>query len=422
MSVESQSSQSGHATAMRSPFFTLPRAIADGEAAIDQSGNLPAAVQTPAHYGSPNREQRELVAGRALVDLGDRGVVTVTGEDRLAWLHNMTTQSLLGIKPGDSAETMILGPTGRIEHVIHLYDDGDTSWLIVEGDQTVPMVEFLNSMRFMMRVEVADVTPKFTVVAALYAFDVNEKNSGGAAVDYLLSRAETTNARPVVWRDAWNAPPTGGWQYARFPEGEDPHPSIHWRYVEAVVPRGGITDVVADLTEAGLSAAGWHALEALRVEAWRPRQGHETDERAIPHEYDWMRTAVHLSKGCYRGQETVAKVHNLGHPPRRLVMLHLDGTESILPRRRDPVYLVSDDGRKQVGVITTAARHYELGGIALALLKRSAPIDTDLLVIAGDAESPSEIAAAQNVIVPPDAGSVADVPRLPRLNNRAVDK
>ena len=79
--------------------------------------------------------------------------------------------------------------------------------------------------------------------------------------------------------------------------------------------------------------AGIWAAEALRVAAWRPRLGFETDHRTIVHEVDWLRTAVHLHKGCYRGQETVARVHNLGRPPRRLVFLHLDGSGHVLPDR-----------------------------------------------------------------------------------------
>ena len=114
--------------------------------------------------------------------------------------------------------------------------------------------------------------------------------------------------------------------------------------------------------------AGTWAAEALRVAAWRPRFGFETDHRTIPHEVDWLRTAVHLQKGCYRGQETVARVHNLGRPPRRLVFLHLDGSGA---RPAGPRCRVVLDGRRQVGFVTTAARHHELGPIALALVKRN---------------------------------------------------
>ncbi len=105
------------------------------------------------------------------------------------------------------------------------------------------------------------------------------------------------------------------------------------------------------------------AFEALRIAAHQPRFGLDTDHRTIPHEVGWIGAAVHLDKGCYRGQETVARVHNLGHPPRRLVLLHLDGSADRLPAHGDPVEL----GGAAVGSVGSAARHYELGPIALAL-------------------------------------------------------
>ena len=139
--------------------------------------------------------------------------------------------------------------------------------------------------------------------------------------------------------------------------------------------------------------AGTWASEALRIAAGRPRFGLDTDHRTIPHEVGWIETAVHLSKGCYRGQETVARVHNLGHPPRRLVLLHLDGSEDRLPVHGDAVQLDGTD----VGFIGSAARHYELGPIALALVKRTTPVDATLRA--------DGLAAAQETIVPPDAGA-----------------
>ncbi len=134
------------------------------------------------------------------------------------------------------------------------------------------------------------------------------------------------------------------------------------------------------------------------------------DATTIPHEVDWLRSAVHLTKGCYRGQETVAKVHNLGHPPRRLVMLHLDGSEGVLPESGDSVSL----GEKTVGRVTSAARHHELGPIALAVVKRSTDPAATLTVVSAEGTS---IAAAQEVIVPPDAGAAADIPKIPRLGS-----
>lgn len=176
------------------------------------------------------------------------------------------------------------------------------------------------------------------------------------------------------------------------------------------------TDAAAELARvipqsAEVDVAGLIAAEALRIAAWRPRRANEVDERTLPHEVDWLRSAVHLDKGCYRGQETVAKVHNLGHPPRRLVFLHLDGSDAALPEPGAPISLEGTE----VGRVTSAALHHELGPIALAVVKRTLATDATLTIAAGDAT----VVAAQEVIVPPEAGAEASVPRLPRLSARA---
>ncbi len=310
------------------------------------------------HYGDPVAEQRALEQGRARVDLSHRGVVTVTGPDRLSWLHSITSQQLTGLAPYTSAETLVLSPKGHIEHDLHLVDDGRTSWLTVEPGTAPALAGWLRSMQFMLRVDVQDVTPQWAVI--------------GEAVD-----AESGPGQALAWRDPWPQITPGGASYS----DPDQHPGWAWR--ELIVPR-------ADLESAARQPlAGIWAMEALRIAAWRPRLGFETDHRTIPHEADWLRTAVHLNKGCYRGQETIARVHNLGRPPRRLVMLHLDGSEHRWPASGHEVSL---DGRG-IGRITSVARHHELGPVALAMVKRNVPVEATLLV--------DGIAAAQEPIVLP---------------------
>jgi len=163
--------------------------------------------------------------------------------------------------------------------------------------------------------------------------------------------------------------------------------------MDIVVPRNRLAEISAALEHDGAAVAGLDAYEALRIAAHRPRLGLDTDHRTLPHEVGWIETAVHLTKGCYRGQETVARVHNLGHPPRRLVFLHLDGSEDRLPAHGDPV--TSDD--TPVGFTGSVARHFELGPIGLALIKRTVPVDAPLRA--------GGVPAAQEVIVPPDAGA-----------------
>jgi tRNA-modifying protein YgfZ len=314
-----------------------------------------------AHYGDPLREQRLLVEGLAAVDLSNRGVLTVAGSDRLSWLHSITTQMLTGLAPYTSVETLVLSPKGHIEHDLHLVDDGQTTWVTVEPGTTEALASWLDSMRFMLRVEVADVSADYAVV--------------GEPV-----RAETAPGESLAWSDPW---PFMVGDTAAYSAVVDPagHPGGERPWRELIVPREQLGAAIGDRPLAGTWAA-----EALRIAAWRPRLGFETDQRTIPHEVDWLRTAVHLHKGCYRGQETVARVHNLGRPPRRLVFLHLDGSGHVLPERDSDVEV---DGRV-VGRLTSVALHHELGPIALAVIKRNTPLDAVCLV-AGLSASQEEI-------------------------------
>ncbi|PPG50156.1 folate-binding protein YgfZ [Rathayibacter sp. AY2B3] len=368
-----------------SPLLGAPGAVATTSAA--EPG-------VAAHYGEPFREQRALAAGTALVDLSGRGVVTVTGPDRLTWIDSLTSQAVSRLAPGASAETLLLDPTGRIEHVIRLVDDGETAWLLLDRDETAGLAAWLDRMRFMLRVEVADRTDDLATLAAL---------GDGPALALALSLAEA----PVVWSDPWSEVQPGGWQYALTAE----HPGASWELREVLVPRAALEALAETAVGVGVALAGVDALEALRIAAWRPRHATEVDERSIPHELDLLRSSVHLAKGCYRGQETVAKVHNLGHPPRRLVLLQLDGSDSVLPAHGDVVTALKGGEPVEVGTVTSSAWHYEDGPVALAVVKRSVPVDLELTVLAGD----SRVAAAQEVVVPPGAGAEAGVPRLPRL-------
>jgi tRNA-modifying protein YgfZ len=228
----------------------------------------------------------------------------------------------------------------------------------------------------MLRVEVADVTALWAAI--------------GEAVT-----GEGTEGGPVTWCDPWPTTAPGGTRYGPA-DGEHPGRARAWRLV--LVPRADLVAEVVRREQAGWLPAGTWATEAARVEAWRPRAALDADHRCIPHELDWLRTAVHLVKGCYRGQETVARVHNLGRPPRRLVMAHLDGSGHVLPSHGAVVRL----GERQVGAVTTVARHHELGPVALAVIKRSVPEDAELTV---DDES-GPVAAAQEVIVPGEGTSV----------------
>ena len=284
------------------------------------------------HFGEPNKEQRALENATAWANLSHRGVITISGADRIKWINDMTTQELTTLPTGTWTQSLLLDANGRIEQQFFLVDDGATMWLHTEAEKTAEFVTYLNKMKFMLDVDVQDRSAEYAVVRVPGIAD----EIGGP---YEIIARTDLAARAVEYADTF-------------------------------------------------MQVGIWALEAERVAAGRARILFETDHKTIPNELGFINTAVHMNKGCYRGQETVAKVFNLGKPPRRLVRLHLDGSMVHMPEHGS---VITRDGN-EVGFIGTVARHFELGPIALAVIKRSVPVDATL-DIAG-------VSAAQEVIVP----------------------
>ena len=352
------------------------------------------------HFGDPSGEQWALEGGRALVRRPDLAVIAVSGADRLTWLTSLSSQVVTGLVPGVSRELLILSPEGRVEHWAGASDDGEALHLIVERSDLSGFVAFLDSMRFALRVSVAE---RDVAVFSSVRAGANTPEAVAALPGHLWT-----------WEDPWPGVVEGG---AAYFQGER-HPGARTPMMFHAVSRdaadefeaawlaGGAASGAAEAHAAPSSAppgarsstpspaggkrrrAGYLAWEAMRIAAWKPRLGRETDARAIPPEVDWLRTAVHTSKGCYRGQETIARVINLGRPPRRLTYLQLDGSRGDLPAPGTPITV----GGRQVGVITSSARHADEGPIALALIARAVPVST-VFDIDG-------VAAAQEEIVP----------------------
>jgi folate-binding protein YgfZ len=311
-------------------------------------------ASVPWHFGEPFKEQRELVAGRGRVDLSHRGVVTVTGADRKSWMHSITTQDFES--PVAHLTSLILSPHGHIEHDIHVAEHDETIWISCEPGTVNDLINYLESMKFMLRVEVKDVSEDVAIVGApgWIESDVHPVwHSSEAFVNGSSASDKYVATRPADWKVS-----------------------------ELFVPRTEIEEVLNQETRVGT----W-AWEAHRIRAGVPRLNFETDHKTIPHEVGLIGSSVHLNKGCYRGQETVARVYNLGKPPRRIVQLELDGSTNDLPAIGDAVLLEG----KEVGRVTSVTQDYESGPLALAVIKRSVP--TDAVLTAGT------VAASQTVIV-----------------------
>lgn len=308
------------------------------------------------HYGDPLGEQRAAEHDAVVVDRSNRAVITLTGPDRRTWLHSISTQHVAEASEGSCTENLSLDGQGRVEDHWLQTELGDVTYLDTEPWRGEPLLTYLTKMVFW-----SDVAPAAADLAVLSLLGPQLADSGVVAalgVDALPDES-TAVALP------------GGGFLRRLPG------TAGQLRLDLLVPRGEKDEWLARLADAGVRQAGVWAYDALRVADRRPRLGVDTDERTIPHEVGWIGPpgsgAVHLDKGCYRGQETVARVHNLGRPPRMLVLLHLDGSTE-RPSPGDPVLA----GGRQVGRVGTVVDHVDLGPIALALVKRGLPADTPL--------------------------------------------
>ena len=308
----------------------------------------------PWHYGDPFAEQRALERGAAVIDRSNRDVLLVPGEDRLGWLHSICSQHVSALADGDATESLVLSPHGHVEQHWQVAELGGAVWIDTEPGTATEVLGYLRKMQFLKRVEPQDVSAQWAVVTV-----------AGPSTPTVLASA----GLPLP--DAARAVPLDGGGFARR---MPPLPSVTSVTVDLLVPRERVDGTVAALAAAGATVAGLWAFEAARVEARLPRLGAETDHRTIPHEVGWIGSAVHLDKGCYRGQETVARVQNLGRPPRRMVFVHLAGESDELPSAGTPV----ESGGRVVGFLGTAVHHHELGPIALAVVKRSVTADAAL--------------------------------------------
>ena len=266
-----------------------------------------------------------LLAGKGWVNLSHKSIISISGEDRLSWLQAITTQDFENVTQDVWSGALILDAQGHISHQFIFMEDGENVWIVTDKFKEAEIIAYLEKMKFMLRVEIKKRSGEFALVRAPGQPD----EVGGPFKLISLGEFETFK-----------------------------------------------NDFLRDYKELGI----W-ALEAERVAAGRARILFETDHKAIPNELAMLGHEVHMKKGCYPGQETVAKINNLGQPPRRLTLLHLDGSAIEMPGHGEKVF----DGEKEVGFIGTSVSHYELGPIALAVIKRSVPIENTLVAGGGSA-------------------------------------
>ncbi|NMO04430.1 folate-binding protein YgfZ [Gordonia sp. TBRC 11910] len=328
------------------------------------------------HFGDPFGEQRAATTTSAIIDRADRAVLELDGDERMSWLHTISSQFVADLADRRSAENLSLDLRGHVEEHFVLTDVDGVTWIDTEGPHGPGLLDFLTKMVFWAKVTPVD-RPDMTVLTVI---GPDVRSGTVAELLEIPADAEVYDAGdlPELHHDQ---EPSGFWRLMP-PIGEGRTLPV----VDLVIPRSDAASWWKAVVDAGATMSGTWTYEALRAAAVRPRIDVDTDERTIPHEVNWIggpdeHGAVHVNKGCYRGQETVARVHNLGKSPRQLVLLHLDGSDDHRPATGDPILA----GGRSIGRVGTVVDHYEFGPIALALVKRGVPVDTDLAISSEDA-------------------------------------
>ncbi|MDO5746688.1 MAG: hypothetical protein Q4P66_03390 [Actinomycetaceae bacterium] len=419
-----------------------------GEDATSNSSTIPSNDEScEAGYGDPSAQFHAFIHGAGIVDLSHREVVAVSGPDRLTWLTTLSSQVVDTLTPGDSQELLLMDAQGHITFAAGIFDTGTVAYLLVDQGQGAKLAAFLESMKFMLRVDIkyadnmvqlgfvpgGSVEAALSLIAHTAAHQANvgadPHNSTEDAVDfaaknpvkdaaYCADDATLPTTTPHTSHSAVQSLPGSGVDCSntdipelgdtdQFHKGcvigvwRDPWPGITeggTTYFQGTMPfvtptAIAVVDVLRreQFIEAWLTLAkgygsfpaetddgypikkpilcGCDAWQAVRIANWRPSFATEVDTKSVPHELDWLRTAVHLHKGCYCGQETVARIVNLGRPPRRMVFIHIDGSTHERPQHgADIVY-----GKRAMGKLTSVVYHPEEGWIGLGVVRRAAP-------------------------------------------------
>jgi hypothetical protein len=284
--------------------------------------------------------------GVVAVDRPDLASVLLRGGDVLRYLHAVCTQDTAALRPGDAAEALLLSPKGRIEFAFRLAVLDGGVLLDTDGDAAPALAERL--ARFVFRYDVTVAEPTRGAVSLL-----------GPEADGALAAAGLP--APAAGRAAWSG---AGLVAHRTAVG-----------VDLVGPDARAAAVA--LERAGVAAGPVELWELFRIERGLPRVGRELTDDVLAEEAGLLGSHVHLDKGCYPGQETVARVHNLGHVQRRLAGLRF-GPGGLPAPMTD---LVTEDGRR-AGQLRSAVDHPELGPIGLAYLRRT--VEPGDHVVAGD--------------------------------------
>lgn len=316
-----------------------------------------------AHYGDPLAECRSVRQAVGLADLSHRGKIRLAGKDRGEFLHGLVTNTINTLQPGEGVYAVFTTPKAKILGDAVVSCLAESLWLAVPGEIAATMASHLDRHLFTADVTIEDNTDRFACLSLQ-----------GPAAQKVLEAAVPGVVPPApygVWEGAWKDHPllvVGG-----ASTGEEGY--------DLFLPVEESISLWESLMEFGkpwgLQPFGLEALEILRIEAGIPRYGAELDDTVIPLEAR-LDHAISYTKGCYVGQETIARIHYQGHVNRVLVGLKVEGTTA--PSQGDVLY---KEGQ-EVGRVTSAVFSPMLSTVlALGYAKRAASEPGTVLTVLG---------------------------------------
>jgi len=325
--------------------------------------------EMPQSYGAMEEEYRALRSSVGLCDCSHWGRIFISGRDRGKFLHNLTTNEVLSLKEGEGSYNAILNPKGRMLASFWVHVLKDSLLLEIENQSPEKLIELFLKYKFFSDIRLVDATKTWgtlflagphapAVARAALGIDFPALAPGG----YFTGELE---GEPIFFV---NRPLTG-----------EPEFAIH-------TPARELGALWARLMQLGapsvIRPVGQEALEVLRIEAGIPRFGVDMDDFIIPVEAGLEQRAISYTKGCYVGQEVIARIKTYGHVNKHLVGLKIEGNG--IPPRESKVF---DGGGKEVGWVTSAAYSPGLGRtIALGYIRPQVSTGGTLLSIQADGE------------------------------------
>lgn len=320
-------------------------------------GGEPVAL-VPASYGSVEVEYAALRRGCALLDGCARGVIRVRGKDRLDVLQRMLTQDLRGLEPGGVRRSFWLNRKGRIDAdlTVVAFDD---HWLLeCDALDAAHAATSLSSFIFSEDIDLAhDPKLRCLSLAGPSTFDalaaVGAEAAGLAEGDARSCTLQVAGIPCHAWRLDWFGVPTVHLAC------EADRAADLWKALMAQV----------DLAHGRrrVRPCGWYAQNIARIEAGEPWFHVDFGRESLPHESGVLRERVSFTKGCYLGQEIVARMESLGKPKQVVAALRIIG--DALPTAGEQVFSLTEGGglAEQVGAVTSSTLSPMLGAVSIAL-------------------------------------------------------